>query len=228
MIDYSPLISAAGQRLRESQLGRQVSHLNALWCSEIWVPHETQLVGADAELSRDLTKVNVYPSVLNCPTGERELLREFGLLVFNRGGQRAKKLWEQKLVVPSRPAVDAFQFKLKSGNFQRYIDIVQDFKTASDRFVALNLANALIANHVPVKDSVEIDVTTWGPTCEYATGRRRHPMVSILSAYCDTRTYSCYGETFADATLNELRSVRESSVAADFRGLVVELAELAR
>ncbi len=53
-------------------------------------------------------------------------------------------------------------------------------------------------------------------------------MVSILSAYCSSKVYNCFGETFADAVVNELRSVRENSVATDFKRLVAEVAELAR
>jgi len=229
MIDYSGQLSSAGERLTSSQLGVRLPHLGALWRSrELWVEHDDQLVNADAALSHDGRRINLYPSLTVCPTSQHELAREFGLYVLARGANEAKAVWENRATKAEPGVVSAFQLKLKSGTFASYRDIVEDFKTAVDRFTALNIANALIANRVPFADSAQIELVKWGPTCEYAEGRRRHPIDALLGAYCPARMTSCFGEAFADAVLNELRSVRESSTAAELRKLVEEVAELSR
>lgn len=228
-MNYAPQLEATAERLTRSQLGTKFSHLRAIWnAGSTWVQHSTQLINADAELTRDGAKINLYPSLIGCQTYQHELVREFGLLVLNRGGKTAADLWAARATKAEPGAIAAFQHKLASTAFGTYRAIVDDFKTAVDRFVALNLANALIANHVPIKDAAKIDVSMWGATCEYATGRRLHPLDALLGAYCPARMTACFGETFADTVLNELRSVRESSTAAELRKLVESIVELAR
>lgn len=224
----NPKIAQAREFLRQSQVGRKMSHLGALWDSGIWVEQDSQILDVSVEVSRDGKKINVYPGLLACTTPDKDAIREFGVMVFFRAGAKAKTLWEQKLTKPSAQAVEAFQLKLESGRFSSFREIVEDFKTAADRYVALNLANALISNHVPVADSSRINLKDWGPTSEYAAGKRRHKFACILSAYCPRKMLDCYGESFVDLVLNELRGVKEISVSQEFRSLLEDIADLAR
>jgi hypothetical protein len=227
--NFKTHLETTAERISRSQLGVKFPHLRAIFLADLtWVCHEDQLINADAELTRDGSKINLYPSLASCPTYQHELMREFGLLVLNRGGQAAADAWSARETQAEPGAVASFQNKLASAAFKTYREVVDDFKTAVDRFVALNLANALIANHVPIEDSVKLNVTEWGATREYAIGKRKHPLDALLGAYCPARMLACFGETFADAVLNELRSVRESSTAAELRKLVEGVVELAR
>lgn len=227
-MNYAPILDSAGTKLKQSRTGSSMPHLGALWESDIWVPNESQLLNSDAELSRDSRKIHLFPSLIECQSSEHEVMREFGLMVFKRGRKDAEILWREKSTVASPAVVGSFGKKLESGQFKSYLDVVEDFKTCSDRFTAINLANALIANGVTFDSALNVNVVEWGATSEYCAGKRRHPIISVLSPYCSRKMTECFGEAFADLVLNELRSVRESTMASEFRTVLEEIAALAR
>jgi len=89
------------------------------------------------------------------------------------------------------------------------------------------VANALIANHVPYRDSEGVKIRMWGPTLEYATLKRYHTLAAVVPAYTPSEFCHCFGKLFAEYVLNDMKSVSESTVAQGLRELVIAVSEKA-
>ena len=97
-----------------------------------------------------------------------------------------------------------------------------------DRFVALNLANAMLGNKLAFGGTNNVDIRTWGPTTEYATLRRYHSMIPVVSAYTPQAVADDLGEAIADYVVTDLNSCREKSVASAFKFLIKRLVSKSR
>ncbi len=201
-------------------------HLMRLWSEVKWNELNDQRVASDIEMARDGTeRINLYPSIAkkSRKLAAYLILREFGRLVYSKAPEKLRRRWTFKFCLPSDGQIEAVQGKLNP-QFKSYREMVESFKTAMDRFVALNLANALIAKGVPYAQSQNINLKQWGATQEYANRRRYHPLISLASAYASKEIYEDFGAAFAD-WLCGTNGITESSVAEAVHSIVRDIIE---
>ena len=227
MTTYQQAVDDTGKAL--SECPTCPAHVGSHWRATEWLCYQKPLVTAFAERSRTLgeAKINLYPDLLKLKDVRPAVLEQFGLVLYEKCGQRAAQLWEQKLALPSDDQIAAVQLRLGHG-FPTYRKLVESFQTAMDRLVALNIANALNASGVSATNAREIKIREWGATAEYANGQRPHSLIPLLSAYAPRRLSDSFGMAFADHVLNRLSTVREGSVRESVRGLLLGILELAR
>lgn len=227
MMTYQQAVDDTGKALSECSV--IPAHVHAHWRSMEWLCYQKPLVTAFAERSRTPgeEKINLYPDLLKLKDPRPVLLEQFGQVLYEKCGQKAACLWEQKLALPSDEQVAAVQLRLGHG-FATYRELVESFKTAMDRLVALNFCNALNASGVSAANAREVKLKEWGATSEYANGQRPHSLIPLLSAYAPRRLGESFGLTVADQVLNKLSTVREGSVRESVRGLTLGILELAR
>ena len=227
MKTYEQAVDAAGKAL--SACNTIPAHVQAHWSSLEWLCYQKPLVTAFAERSRNPGEetINLYPDLLRLQDARPVLLEQFGLVLYEKCGQQAAQLWEQKLALPSDEQIAAVQLRLGHG-FGTYRELVESFKTTMDRLVALHIANALNASGVSAANAREVKIREWGATAEYANSQRPHSLIPVLSAYAPRRLADSFGLAFADHVLNRLTTVREGSVREATRGLVLGILELAR
>jgi hypothetical protein len=190
------------------------SSLSRTWNEVEWNVIEEQRVTADAEAARDGTnRVDLYPSLgqKSKEMGVYFILREFGNLLYGQCDEKLKRRWTHKLGLPSLNTVAAVQRKI-CPEFGSYHGVVESFKTAMDRYVALNLCNALIVHGVPFAQATNLKLKVWGATQEYASGKRYHVLIPLVSAYASKEIFENFGAAFAD-WLCQLNGISESSVA---------------
>ncbi len=214
------IIKEAGDLLKKSKAGEP--HTVNAWEKITWTNHISQLVDADAEAVRcGDTRINTYPSLLALPAkrAHAALLREFGNVQLANGDDETKQLWRLKYVLPEKDQITAFQGRLQDPKYETYRSIVESFHTSHDRLVALNLANALIANNVPRAGAFNVDIRKWGGTSEYATLCKYHTIASVLPAYASKQIVEDFGAAFADVVLNG-KGVRETSIANALEAIV--------
>jgi hypothetical protein len=220
---YSGVLEDAGRRLKEGPL-RELTHIHRRWEDVDWNAMEDQRVPTDAEVARDgSNRVTLYPSLIHKPGREASVtvLREFGRLLFAQAPKALKRRWQNKLCLPSAAQIDAVQRKL-TPDFKSYHDLVESFKTAMDRYVALNLANALIAKGVPYAQVQNVNLHQWGATQEYANRRRYHSIIPLVSAYSSQEIFTDFGAALAD-WLCETQGITESSVAEATHNLLRDI-----
>lgn len=224
---YDSLIEQAGSLLKEGPLN--APHVLRAWQDVNWVKSEDQKVSTDAEVARDGTpRISLYPSLLQKPQkmATFALIREFGHLLFAKAGEQTKRRWEQKLALPTTAQITAVQGKL-TPTFKSYRDLVESFTTAVDRYVALNIANALIANGVQYSQCENVNLKQWGPTQEYANRRRYHVLIPLVSAYASKEIYEDFGTALADWVC-AMDGITESSVAEATHEILREMIEALR
>ena len=149
------------------------------------------------------------------------LIREFGNLLYARCDESLKRRWDNKLCLPKAPHISAVQAKL-TPEHKSYHALVASFKTAMERYVALNLCNALITHGVPYAQATNLDLKTWGATQAYANGKRYHVLIPLVSAYASREIFECFGAALAD-WLCELNGITESTVADATHGIIREI-----
>lgn len=224
---YDNLIEQAGALLKESPL--KSPHVLRAWHDVEWIKSEDQRVATDAEVARDGTpRINLYPSLMQKPSKMAvfAVIREFGHLLYAKAGEPTKRRWQHKLALPSTAQITAVQGKL-TPDFKSYHDLVGAFTTAMDRYVALNIANALIVNGVPYSQSQSINLKEWGPTQEYCNRRRYHVLIPMISAYASKEIYEDFGVALAD-WICAMDGITESSVAEATHDLLHEIIEALR
>jgi len=230
MSDYKPVIQSATNVLKAHDLGHQARVMN-VWNSLEWRTHDQQEIKATAELCADEDAIRLYPSLLTCPYAGRTVLSEFGLLLLRRAGDKFRDIWRNKLCLPEKGQIASFQKKLTDpelrAKFVSYKGIIDSYKAACDRYVALNLTNALHAHNIPFGDSQGVDIYSWGPTLEYANRKRYHSLVPLTSVYASREQNENFGASFADLLIEDLGSVREKSVAEQMRQLVLRVVDAA-
>jgi len=199
------------------------------WEGIIWSKTDDQRVATDAEVARDgSNRINLYPSLVGKPRKMAAciLIREFGHLLYGKANETAKRRWNNKLGLPSSAQIDAVQAKL-TPNFKSYRDLVESFTTAMDRYVALNICNALIANGVPYSQSQNIQLKQWGPTQEYCNRRRYHVLIPLVSAYSSKEVFEDFGAAMADWVC-AMNGITESTVAEATHEIIREVVEAMR
>lgn len=221
------IVKAAGERLQASSYGKSTAVVSR-WMATTW--HAAAGLSLnDAKLMSGrggTTAIRLFPALEKMVPlrGQACVLREFGLSVLKSAGAKGKAIWEHRLGLPVEEQIDSFQAKLESedlrANTKCYKQLVESYPRAVDRLVAINLANALIANHIPYADSQGVDIRNWGPTIEYTSGRRYHTIAAIAPVYTPSELCFCFGKLFAEAVLNDMKSVSESTVAQAWRELI--------
>jgi hypothetical protein len=180
-------------------------------------------------MARDGTnRINLYPSLISKPKDFAAfvVIKEFGRLLFSKASEAVKRRWVYKLALPTDAQIQAVQGKLNP-QYTSYRAMVESFATAMDRYVALNVANALIANGVPYAQSQNVKIQQWGPTQEYCNRRRYHMLIPLVSAYGSKDIYDDFGCALADWVMG-MNGVTESSVAEALHELIKDIAEAAR
>lgn len=229
MQNFKQIVSSAGKLLLAHPVGQQ-AHIGALWNRVDFNVVEQSNTENDARLCAGKDAIALYPVLLERAPAQADtiLLREFGLMLLRRAGASNRTRWSKKLVLPSERQITAVQGRLGDqalrGAGGTYLALVESFKTATDRLVALNITNALLANGMPFESSVGVKITEWGPTAEYSTGKKYHSIIPLTSAYAPAEVHRCYGCAFAEMIVNKMRAVKESSTARSLETLVRDIA----
>jgi hypothetical protein len=222
---YGSATGRAYRLLQDSPLA-SMTHIMRRWEGVEWKELEDQRVTTDAEVARDGTdRITLYPSLLqkSADAGAAAVLREFGHLLYAKADDIAKRRWTDKLCLPGDAQIDAVQRKL-TPQFKSYRELVESFNTAMDRYVALNLVNALIANGVPYPQCQNLCLKKWGATQEYANRRRFHILIPLASAYSSKEIYEDFGAALADWVCGT-KGIGETSVAEAIHGLMKDILE---
>jgi hypothetical protein len=228
---YRQLVREAGRVLKDHELGGKPKVL-ALWNSVEWQEMPQPNGPRDAELSVDASSpvIRLYPGLLQTDKAVESILREFGLLILASGGKRSSEVWDKKYDLPTPEQIKTAAGKLTDHELRKTCKTYSQLKdsypergSAVDRLVFIHIANALLANNIPLADSVGVDITKWGPTVEYAAQKRYHSLTPLVSAYCPPEVVRCFGCAFAELIVNNLRCCRESTVAAGLRRIVANV-----
>jgi hypothetical protein len=225
--NYDAILQEASGLVKDGPI--KSPHLNRMWSEITWNRLDDQRVATDAEVARDgSNRINLYPSLSQ--KGRKlaafSVLREFGRLTYSKAPANIQRLWIYKLCLPLNSQIEAVQGKLNP-QFKSYREMVESFKTAMDRYVALNLANALIAKGVPYAQSQNVNLKQWGATQEYANRRRYHVLIPLASAYSARDIYEDFGSALADWFCGT-NGVTESSVAEAMHEIVRAIVEALR
>lgn len=227
-MNYKPIVHGAGVVLKSHDIGHNPSIMD-IWNSVEWRTHDKQEIKATAELCRDEDAVRMYPSLITCPYAGHTILAEFGLLLLRRAGDKFRDIWRNKLCLPEKGQIESFQGKLRNPEIRAkakgYRDIIEGYIAACDRYVALNLTNALHAHNIPFADSHGVDIYVWGPTNEYANRRRYHSLVPLTSVYASREQNENFGSAFADLLMEDLGSVREKSVGKQMKEIILRVVD---
>jgi hypothetical protein len=227
MPTFQQVIKQAGDALLTNEIGKQ-EHVASLWKDIDWMPSDKQSLDVDVERDNsDKPQIRLYPSLLQNPKAVRDVLREFGLLIQAKGGERAQSIWDNKLMAPDPKDVALFDTKLKDTSLREkchtFDDLLQTYPQKGhtvERLIAVHLSNALLANNVSFGDSVGVDIYSWGPTSQFAAGKKYHSLVPLTSAYCPGDIHRCFGCALASLLIDNFSTVLDRSVAAGLRVIV--------
>lgn len=227
MKSYRQLVRETSQALKNHEFSSKPKLLH-LWNSVEWQEMSKPDGTRDAQLGQSQTPViRLYPGLLQGSKAQTGILREFGLLILSKGGDRSRVLWDNKLDLPTPEQIETVRQKLQDPEIRRMCKTYEQVKdsypetgSAVDRLVFINVANALLANNIPFKDSQGVDIMKWGPSVEYAHQKKYHSLIPLVSAYCPHDVYSCFGCAFAEMVLSDLKCCRESTVAEGLRRII--------
>lgn len=232
MQTFKKIVKSAGGLLLAHPIA-QNPHIKSLWNNlEVQVITERKTEN-DASLHPSKDCIVLYPALLQKTPAQADsiVLREFGNLLLRKAGSHGQERWKKKLVLPTEKQITAVQSRFQDAavrsSHNTFREVVETFTTAMDRLVALNVANALLANGVQYPSSAGIDIKVWGPTAEYSSGKKYHSIIPFTSAYAPRAVHDSYGDAFAEMIVNKMRSIRESSTARALEGLIREIAEAA-
>lgn len=166
--------------------------------------------------------VHIYPALVKKTSfiAVKSILCELGDYFLDAAATHEKNLWEKRFVRARPDQVSLFQEKLSSGNYPRFLDMVQSIDRATDRLVAIHLANGLISNGQNASSARNIKVLEWGTTSEFAEGKKPYSLIPLVSVYASADVYQHFNQAFADTVLSELGSICESSVRRAYLSLV--------
>jgi hypothetical protein len=224
MPTFEQVIKQAGDALLAHEIGKQ-EHVMRLWKHIEWMPCEKsdREVGAELDATQS-PSVRLYPSLLKMPKALHAVLREFGLFLVACGGERASNIWEKKLLAPSAEHIELYASKLKDAELRKrchtYEQLLQSYPNKGhsvERLIAIHFSNALLANNMPYPDSIGVDIHSWGPTAQFAAGKKYYSLIPLSSAYCPGDIHRCPGCAFAALIIDNLHDVRDTSVAAGLR-----------
>ena len=222
-------MSAAGKVVEASPVGTLVT---PLWRKIEWAVHKEAAPEAVAAQSADSsTSVNLYPQLLGRQNPEKAVIVEFGKIILGQSGEAGQAVWAKKLDVPSEESIRLASAKLKSAEVRAkshgYSDVLKfypDRGHSVDRLVFINVANALLMNNIAYRDSVGVDIYTWGPTTEYCSQKRYHSLIPLVSAYAPADVYECYGCALYGLSAGNLSTVLDKSVAQALRSIIERVA----
>lgn len=231
MTNLRAIVKAASDLLSNNEVGQQ-AHVLELWRGIEWVEHKKQVLKSHAELSRTNDAfINLYPSLAQQPDSSLLVLREFGIYLKAKGGKRAESVWEKKLTTPEPKDIDAIAAKLRDpairAKCSTYDDLMATYPekgSAVARLVAIHIFNALRLQHIPFADSVGVDIKTWGPTTEFATGTKYYSL-NPLMAYVPRDCVDCFGWAFAELIVNNCQCVVESSTRYAFKKVIRQVVQ---
>jgi len=226
MRTYRQIVKEATTALKNHKFGTNAKVLN-LWNEVEWQEIPKADGKRDAELSPSAHLIALYPALLQSPKAVSSVLREFGLLIQRTGGDRAALIWDKKLDLPTPEQAKTVAQKLEDPEirnrcktYEHVKDTYPETGSAVDRLVFINVANALLANNVPFRDSQGVDVFKWGPASQYLAFKKYHYLTPLTSAYCPPEVNRCFGCAFAEMVLTDLKCCRDSSVAAAMRRII--------
>jgi hypothetical protein len=224
MPTFQQIVKLAGSHLLTNEIGKQ-DHVRGMWQSVRWQPFAQNIADTDVELSLNRDPlIRLYPALLGNAKAAKAVLREFGLLLLARGGDRAEAIWEKKLLAPSQEQIETFATALADettrARCHSYLDLIHTYPDKGhsvDRLVGIHFCNALLANNVSYGDSMGVNIHAWGPTAQFAARQKYFSLVPLTSAYCPGEIHRCFGCAFASLILDNLRAVPDLSVAAGLR-----------
>lgn len=227
MKSYRQIVRETSRVLKDHELGSKPKVLH-LWNGIEWQEMSQPDGKRDAQLGQSQTPtIRLYPGLLQSGQAIAAILREFGLLILAKGGERSKTIWEGKLDLPTPEQIEAARSKLDEPEIRRTCKTYEQVKntypetgSAVDRLVFIHIANALLANNIPLSDSQGVDIMKWGPTVEYAHQKKYHSLVPLVSAYCPKTVYECFGCAFAELITHDLNCCRESTVTEGLRRII--------
>ena len=229
-MDFKDTIEATGKTLKQTELGRLTTIVRA-WNDIEW-NQVTQMTGQDAAVNeRDFTTINLFPGLAQRSPQEQTaaLVREFGISVYRRfADERVKRRWELKLTLPDSSQVEEVQAKLKDPQYPTYKAIMESFKRLMDRYVCINLTNALLANGIKRDDALNLNLRQWGSTLEYANIRKMHSLKPYVAAYGPRDVAECPGKGLAEKVVFQMQHIPESSLAEAYGRLIFEVFTLCR
>jgi len=231
MPDFKTILQQSQKLILDSEL-KQL--LLPLWRLIEWQAHAEAIDdGAKLDRSGDAV-IHLYPGLEQLSDAPFKVLREFGQFILLRADERGASIWEGKLDVPTPEQITMARDKLTDPEVRKschsYQDVLDRYPTQGnsvDRLVFINLANALLANNIVYKDSVGVDILTWGPTAEYANRKRYHSLIPLVSAYAPAEIFQDYGHALAALLENKLQNVRDHSVTYALGGILQRIARIA-
>ena len=162
------------------------------------------------------------------------VLREFGKLILLRAGDNGRSIWEKKLDVPTTQDIELAAAKLSDpavrSKSRSYADVLERYPQQGhsvERLVYVNVANALLANNISFADSQGVSIKTWGPTAEYCARKKYHSLIPLVSAYSPPDIYADFGAALAALVVDNLKDVRDHSVAFALRGIIQRIVKMA-
>ena len=177
--------------------------------------------------------IRLYSGLCNNPNFAAEILHEFGLFILARSGKEGQAIWAKKFVLPTKEQIKQAQDKIKDVELRKqykdYAELMVTYPNQGksvDRLVFINIINALMANGLTYADSMGLDLKVWGSTAEYCNRRKCHSLIPLSSAYAPAKIHRDYGYALAELLLNNLKSVRDKSVAEALRSIIVVIAKL--
>jgi hypothetical protein len=225
MATLKDVIRDTGEIIAQHELWPE---LDSLWRAIRWqeLPDEADMDGV-ALTPADEPVIRLFPNLPRNPRAGECVLREFGHFILRRGGDRAERIWENKLCIPEDAQITEFQNKLNDESLRKtchsYEEVIQTYPTKGNsvtRLVAIHLSNALIANNIPYADSVGVDIRSWGPTVEFASLKKYYSLVPLTSAYCPKTLHEDFGVAFAELIVNNLNKVQDKSVAYALKAVI--------
>lgn len=166
-----------------------------------------------------------YPTLFNCTNPQQALWAELGRDFIRREEKRLRH-WQFKYDTAPSAAVIGVQQLLSSCAFAKYRDLIQTINEPVSRLVAINVANAFLANRIPIQDACGLDITKHSATSDYCGGKRYHSLVPLWSVYCPPSIQHDYGLALAYATSFQLKPlVSCSSFQEPVQALVLRLAQ---
>ncbi len=226
---HKAIIDEAGKLIRESELGR-LRTITGAWNAIKWeeIPHAQGLAAAH---DRKPDVINIFGGFERASGPEQleAIVASFGVSLFTTlATKEAEHRWEFKLTLPESAQVDAVQEKLRDPSLKTYREIMESFTTLMDRYVSLNLTNALQANGITRSQAVNLNIRQWGSTLEYANCRKMHSLRPYVTAYGPRDVAECPGDALAEKLVFNMGHVTESSLAKAFGRLIIEVFTLCR
>jgi len=224
---YKPFVKSAQKALDAHEIG-QDEVVNSWWKAIEWMGHETPLGQTTARLdAQKNTTIHLYPPLTYEPDPRLHILREFGLLLLAKGGERSQSIWDKKLITPTPDQVNTFEQALKDeknrSTCNRYEDLINTYPEKGqsvNRLVGIHIANALLANNIPFADSIGVNIHKWGPTAQFCRLKKYFSLVPLSSAYSPPEIHRCFGCAFAALVLNNLGQVMDSSVTFALKTII--------